>query len=76
MTDWNETLIENGRVVRDCFCREPERRGHYHPMCKDYCLDCNYDRHMCPGCGTVVGHDEQVCLDCEKALAENGGKHL
>ena len=30
------------------------------------CDRCNYDRHLCPGCGTHVPHGTTVCTDCKK----------
>lgn len=29
------------------------------------CPQCNADRHLCPGCGTDVGHGETACADCK-----------
>lgn len=29
------------------------------------CPQCNTDRHLCPGCGTDVGHGETACRGCE-----------
>lgn len=34
--------------------------------CMWCCRRCNLDRHNCPGCGTLVGHDGKACADCER----------
>jgi hypothetical protein len=28
------------------------------------CDRCNYDRHICPGCGDNLRHGEEACTDC------------
>ena len=32
--------------------------------CMWCCETCNYDRHYCPGCGTVADHKNTACPDC------------
>lgn len=32
------------------------------------CQDCNYDTHICPGCGDYLKHGERVCAECKKAI--------
>jgi hypothetical protein len=34
--------------------------------CMWCCMRCNTDRHFCPGCGTVSGHQNEPCEDCEE----------
>lgn len=29
-----------------------------------FCDTCNYDRHRCPGCGTVTDHFDGACDEC------------
>lgn len=38
--------------------------------CMWCCQRCNYDTHMCGGCGTIVGHNETTCPDCKKYYSE------
>lgn len=32
--------------------------------CWKCCPQCNYDRHICPGCGEHLAHGVGVCADC------------
>lgn len=34
--------------------------------CEWCCRQCNYDRHWCPGCGTVSNHKNEPCPQCIK----------
>ena len=36
----------------------------------DICDRCNYDAHLCPGCGTDLSHGVNVCDDCRAALSD------
>lgn len=29
------------------------------------CQRCNYDTHVCPGCGAPLPHGTEVCDDCD-----------
>lgn len=31
----------------------------------DECQRCNYDRHLCPGCGEPLPHGIEVCGQCQ-----------
>lgn len=33
--------------------------------CMWCCRHCNYDRHLCLGCGTVVAHGQIACEECD-----------
>jgi len=33
------------------------------------CPECNYDRHLCPGCGASIGHGDGACGNCAPAVA-------
>lgn len=35
------------------------------PSDPTYCARCNFDRHICPGCGEHLPHDIEVCADCQ-----------
>lgn len=37
------------------------------------CNRCNYDMHMCPGCGEPLPHGTEVCTACLAKHAEPGG---
>jgi hypothetical protein len=39
--------------------------------CEWCCQTCNHDRHLCPGCGTNIGHNDGVCPDCVKLYELN-----
>lgn len=30
------------------------------------CDECNYDRHLCPGCGANLQHGDSTCEECAK----------
>lgn len=47
-----------------CPC-DPNARHHYDPACPDYCAACNYQEHVCPGCGTDLLHGQTACRDCK-----------
>ncbi len=32
---------------------------------KDYCRRCDFERHICPGCGDNIDHGETVCARCK-----------
>jgi len=32
--------------------------------CHKCCDQCNYDTHICPGCGTSLKHGETTCAAC------------
>ncbi len=32
--------------------------------CMWCCRACNIDRHLCPGCGTPIGHKDSSCGGC------------
>lgn len=34
----------------------------------DWCERCNYDRHICPGCGDNLPHGIKVCAVCEEEI--------
>lgn len=49
--------------------RMTECRPTPHPVgqgCYDCCDRCNYDTHICPGCGGDATHTEPVCPDCKE----------
>lgn len=29
------------------------------------CNDCNYDKHICPGCGKYLDHGQGACEECK-----------
>lgn len=43
----------------------------FFPLCRIeemsalYCDKCNYDTHICPGCGESLQHGVYVCTDCD-----------
>jgi hypothetical protein len=47
-------------------CEHPNVAG---TGCQACCDDCNSDRHVCPGCGGLVGHGT---MRCEVCLVEDG----
>lgn len=50
-------------------CRLPY---YHHPegeACMYCCDRCNYDRHLCGGCGASLRHGEYTCKECEAELA-------
>lgn len=51
-----------------CPCFSPAWHGHYSPECPQYCSRCNYQQHICPGCGDPLRHGTDVCTDCTNHL--------
>lgn len=35
------------------------------PESEEYCPRCDYDRHICPGCGDNLEHGIEVCDTCQ-----------
>jgi len=35
------------------------------------CAACNYERHICPGCGANIGHGETACAACSDGPRED-----
>lgn len=63
---WNTELDMNWVRVFD------GADGAYVPSWK-YCDDCNYVRHICPGCGNYLRHEQGgVCAECLVDLQEGG----
>lgn len=47
--------------------RRPDKCDHpADDGCEWCCMRCNVDQHLCPGCGTVVGHNDVACDDCDR----------
>lgn len=47
-------------------CRHPYDEG-----CMWCCVACDTDRHICPGCGASLEHNEFACVKCLKEAKEN-----
>jgi hypothetical protein len=41
--------------------------------CYECCDLCNYDRHVCPGCGEPLSHGVGVCSPCLAEIAPARG---
>lgn len=50
---------ERGDLYQPHKCKHAPDDG-----CEWCCQTCNYDRHRCPGCGTVTDHKNSVCPEC------------
>lgn len=48
-----------GQAYRPDLCSHAPDDG-----CEWCCATCNFDRHYCPGCGTVSDHRNTPCPDC------------
>lgn len=44
----------------------PTMEERINPSSKYYCAYCNYNRHVCPGCGEWLSHEVDVCDQCIK----------
>lgn len=51
------TVVKN---VQDCLDPCPDG-------CMWCCPRCNYDRHICHGCGDNIGHSDKACRACREA---------
>jgi hypothetical protein len=68
-TDADKPSEATGMTWGDKGCqRRPDSRCKHAPDdgCHWCCICCNTDTHWCPGCGTITGHKEKVCVDCSK----------
>jgi hypothetical protein len=52
------------RMIRDR--RTPNCDHAVDDGCLWCCEDCNWDRHLCPGCGAVGNHKNQTCAEDAK----------
>lgn len=52
---------DKGEFFRGEICQHEPNDG-----CMWCCETCNYDRHICPGCGTIIDHNDKCCEECEK----------
>lgn len=41
-----------------------EKEKRIDPLSPKYCPKCDYDVHMCPGCGRSLRHGEYSCGEC------------
>lgn len=60
--DWLNSWGGKGEVHNPSKCQHEPDDG-----CEWCCSVCNYDRHLCPGCGTVSNHK---CEPCDEKCAE------
>jgi hypothetical protein len=61
----NPTEIEVEFFGPDPKCEHPTSPGQGCMWC---CRDCNYDEHLCGGCGDSLPHGKSVCADCAVLL--------
>lgn len=54
-------------------CTGRPTRKHACPKC---CDRCNYDMHICGGCGSSIGHGQGICADCEFEIEESNDGFL
>lgn len=57
-----------GQAWGDKGCEHRPDRCQHAPDegCMWCCMKCNTDTHLCPGCGTPVGHKDISCRECWK----------
>lgn len=51
----------------DSSCTIEEWREIYREV-NTYCLDCDFDRHICNGCGSPMKHGQLHCEQCADVL--------
>lgn len=56
------------RPVEPC----PGRRRIFRVTDVNECWRCNYDLHVCPGCGESIEHGESACEECLADLPGRG----
>jgi hypothetical protein len=55
---WGDYDIPIARIERDPWDNEPIQ--------DEYCVKCDLDLHICPGCGIPLDHSEIACAPCNE----------